>query len=322
MKVVKTLNSEELFYNIVELKKLEENFEQKNYYDSIYNILQEQLNLDFDSIFEAVEKNYIILNIDPKISNNINEHFFYNYVYTYNNGKITKVVGNVKYKNFIFTPLLNHYNQYIFEITLGKSTKNLINKFNIKNVIESIPPFNKNIDPSTIIEYIYFINQLSYQKFIINDKPVLKIEMDLIAKNFGFNKQTFNTNFKSLTENYILNKYYQINNVIVIRDALYLFIIRRYFSSKDLKIFLKNYNIYKNIKKSLSDKDYESVEKLYISENKRLEEIENNTCEHVKLLKDNDIKTIIDLYININSDNENNFYICKKCKLPPNNMFS
>ena len=69
---------DELYYSIKELKKTEENVSIREYYSDIYDILSYQLEfIDYNSIFEAVEKNYIILNISSKISDNNKRILYY-----------------------------------------------------------------------------------------------------------------------------------------------------------------------------------------------------------------------------------------------------
>jgi hypothetical protein len=328
LSIKEEVNLSELYYLFADLKKSTDGIIERYYLDQIYNILKYNAeNIDINSIYDAVLKNYIIINVSNDIKENINEYYFYNYVYIYDN-KLTKKIGNIKYKNFMFNPLLNHYNRYIKEASLSRNYNNVF-KIHINDITESLDlSYNNIFDNSKIINYINDINKielLDFNKY--NTNQSLDKMMIFIKNNFGYNtKDKYNTN---ITNRYN-NIHYIINNTrISLRDSNYLYIINKYFNSADFNKFKKKYDINKNIKKSLSDKDYDTIEILFNKEQTHLKLIENNTCEHIQIIDNGEIDTIIKLYIkdNYNQDKLHMYgerFICKKCKLPlicPHNVY-
>lgn len=314
------VNLDELFFLFADLKNSAENINEQYYFDQIYNMLKYNIeNTEINSIYDAVLKNYIIINVSIKIDENINEYFFYNYVYVYNNG-LSKQIGNIKYKNFMFNPLLNFYNRYIKEVSLSRNN-NSVFKININNITESLELSYKNIfDNSQIINFINDINKIELFDFNqYNTNQRLGEIMIFIKNNFGYNaKDKYKTNIT----NRFNNIHYIINNIkISLRDSNYIYIINKYFNSADFNKFKNKYNIHQNIKKSLNDKEYETIEILFNKEQKHLNVIENNTCEHINIITNGDIDTIVKLYIKDHYDPDqlhkhDNWFMCKKCGLP------
>ena len=329
LSIKEEVNLNELFFLFADLKKSAEDIKELYYLDQIYNILKYNVeNIEINSIYDAVLKNYIIINVSTQINENINEYYFYNYVYVYNNNELSKQIGNIKYKNFMFNPLLNFYNRYIQEVSLSRNYNNVF-KININDIIESLELSYKNIfDNSQIVNFINDINKIElfdYNKY--NTNQSLDKTMIFIKNNFGYNaKDKYKTN--------IINRFndihYIINNIkISLRDSSYLYIINKYFNSVDFKNFKNKYDIHKNIKKSLSDTNFKTIEMLLDKEQNRLNAIENNTCEHIKITENGDIDTIIKLYVKDKYDPDqlhkhDNLLMCKKCELPlicPHNVY-
>ena len=329
LSIKEDVNIDELYYLFTDLKKSVNDINEKYKLDNIYNILKYYAdNIDITSIYDAVLKNYIIVNISSNINENINEYYFYNYVYVYKNNELYKQIGSIKYKNFIFNPLLNFYFRYIKHVSLTRNYKNIF-KIKFNDVLESLNLSYKNInDNSLIINFIDNINRIElidYNKY--NYNLYLEKKMTFIKNNYG---GIGNKKHKTNIVNRFNNIHYIINNIkISLRDSHYLYIISKYFNTYDFFKFKQKYNIYKNIEKSLSDKEYNSIKTLYDKEQKHLKLIENNTCEHIKLIDNNEIDTIIKLYIKDKYDSNllhkhDNWFICKKCDLPlicPHNVF-
>ena len=319
--VKENVNLNELYYQFEDLKKSSKTITDKYYYDEIYNLLKYDAEyVDVTSVFDAVLKNYVIINVSTQVNENINEYFFYNYVYVYFDNILTKKTGNIKYKNFMFNPLLNYYKRYIQHVSLFRNQKSMF-KIKYRHILNSLDlSYNTIHDNSKIINFVNDINKIDFFDYkIYNNKTFLQEKMEYISNNFGYNVKN---NFTSFINERFSNIHYIVNNIkIALRDSHYLYIINKYFNSADLTKFINKYNINKNISNSLSDKDFDFVKLLHDKEQKHLCAIENNTCEHIAIYDKGDIDTIVKLYIKDSYDimqlhKHNNRFICKKCGLP------
>lgn len=344
IKIQKNIDLNELFYILEDLKKSTNDFNQKLYYNNIFNILNDfNISDEILDINDTLIKNFCVLNISNNIDENKHEIYIYEKIYIIENIKdhdgtagaegppctltLKKTTGKIFYKNIIFCPSLKCYS--IFNNIINKTyNRNNINFFNIKfsqvvnnlklNINNSIG-YNNN---SLILDYITIFNKLELfdfnkysNSFILNDK------MKFIYNNYGFKSDFNNKTSLLINEKFNLTYYEMINIKIQLRDADYLYIINKYFNTSEIKIFNKNYKFIKNIKKILNDVQYKKMVLLYNKEIKNNKLIENNDCEHINLVNNKNYETIINFYISDKFDKKFlhkhiNLFSCIKCMLP------
>jgi hypothetical protein len=140
------VNFEELYYIFEDLKKSTDDIKEQQYFIQIFETLKYYATyIDINSIYDAVLKHYIIINVSAEIKENINDYYFYDYVYVYKNNELFKQLGNIKYKNFIFNPLLNFYKRYINKISLTRNYNNIF-KIKYNDIIKTLDLSYKNIN--------------------------------------------------------------------------------------------------------------------------------------------------------------------------------
>jgi hypothetical protein len=323
-KIKKELNIHELYFLFEDLIKASDSITTKHYYKKLFEFIKEYYNDELiQNIKDVINKKYVILLLNEDNKFNINQDYFTNYILTnkygtniLNEKQIYDInIGTINFEKITLCPSL--FWKYIF---LKKTLFNLnIEHFSIYDIWDNKLLTTKIKNPNDyllLVQFVNFYNKLelfyNYKYYDINidnhfkflDKPLLSV-YDTNINNISFiNISPLDYNLKLLN----------------IKNEHFINIINKNFPTNIITNFYKTFNIFKDFEKALPKEYYNKLLQLYKQEEEFNKAYLQNKCEHYKLLKNNQIEDIINLYIDKKNNNlsnletKNNFFQCTKCK--------
>ena len=324
-KIKKELNIHELSYLFEDIIKTSDSITDKHYYKKLFVFIKDYYYNEFINSFkDIIEKKYVILLQNEDNKYNINQNLFTNYVYLKKYGTNILVdkyfpeidIGNIKFEKITLCPSL-YWKYLYFKDNLFNLNVYPYAIYNVWNEKLLTTKINNPNDYLIINNLVSFYNKLEiFYNFKFFDINTIDINNEFSFGNLAIN--TFDSHIDNIS--YISTDLLDFKyKLIKIKNEHYINIINKFFPSSIIKKFNENYNIFKDFEKALPKEYYNKLLLLYKQENEFNKAYLQNKCEHYKLIKNNKIKEIIELYIDkkkddiTNLEQKNTYFQCSKC---------